>query len=279
MAEPDTTPAQAMRAAAARLRQDIDTVRAELDRAEDWPANPSYADRWRLGVEDGLGGPAGEFAGRFTPALADLLADTFDALASEMHDYPAVYVEDGVGLESWKSEPDPAWTAAHRVAQAYLAAAGPADDGLDEPGRTPMSLGHLAENEARYGIGRTRMDVGTKTEMLRVVHELIAEVRRQFRDGRPAAPAPAPAPKGGYSTGGRIEGDGRTPVISNEHGCWVLVPLATYQLQVAARGILPVGGLDDPAAPWHAPCDLTPEEGDALDAALREARGIEGGGS
>ncbi len=46
---------------------------------------------------------------------------------------------------------------------------------------------------------------------------------------------------------------------------------AAHPLNRAAReqGIQPISGLDDPAAPWNAPCGLTPEEGAAFDAALR----------
>lgn len=51
-------------------------------------------------------------------------------------------------------------------------------------GLSAMTAERLAEIERRFGIGRSNLTAGTKQELMLVVHELIAEVRRQRKAGQ-----------------------------------------------------------------------------------------------
>jgi histidine triad (HIT) family protein len=57
----------------------------------------------------------------------------------------------------------------------------------------PMTPERFASIEARYGIGRSNLTAGTKQELMIVVHELIAEVRRQRKTTCSAPVEPAVA--------------------------------------------------------------------------------------
>lgn len=121
----DETPADLMRRAAQQLRADAAAIRTELDTNPYWRApGRDHDERYRLGVAEGLGGVGGDYAAQFTPALADLLADAWEAEASDMANYPAVLLPGGVGITYYADEPNPVWTAAYRAANAFLVTAG-----------------------------------------------------------------------------------------------------------------------------------------------------------
>ena len=119
------TPAALMRRCAEQLRQAAAAMRTELDENDYWRSDGrSHDERYALGVEEALGGTAGTYAARFTPGRLDLMAASWDAIAAEMDDYPAVHVPGGIGIALYPDIPSEVWTAAYRAVEAYLKADG-----------------------------------------------------------------------------------------------------------------------------------------------------------
>lgn len=128
------TPADLMRRAAQQLRADAVAMRAELDANPYWrKPGAGHDERYRLGITEGLGGVGGDYAAQFTPSLAEFLADSWEAEANDMADYPAVLLSGGVGITYYADEPNPVWTAAYRAANAFLVSAGNAPGELAPP--------------------------------------------------------------------------------------------------------------------------------------------------
>jgi hypothetical protein len=79
-------PADTVRQAADRLYSNVSAIRAELDESPYFRGPGDYAERYRSGVMNGLGGPAGAYAAIWTPGVADALANLLTAVSStEVH--------------------------------------------------------------------------------------------------------------------------------------------------------------------------------------------------
>lgn len=74
----DTSPAGTLRRAAAKLRQEITAVEADLRDNAYWGGEQRPLDAYARGVADGLGGPAGTYAATMGPAVGLALADWLD---------------------------------------------------------------------------------------------------------------------------------------------------------------------------------------------------------
>jgi hypothetical protein len=108
-------PAVTMRTAAARIRRAVADVREDLADNDYWACdNPDVteAEVYASGVECGLGGEAGDFAGMWTPDAAVSVADWLDATAAKAEELRAL-------LGVWSAPVgDPVWDAAVATARA-----------------------------------------------------------------------------------------------------------------------------------------------------------------
>ncbi len=107
-------------AAAAMMRHDVQRLLDEMDASpEYWEIGIGDVEAYRQSVEDGLGGPGGQYAAAWHPGVALAVAGWLEVIASYsiLHEL-AAGARGGVSLE---------WDAAVAVARSYLkpSAAGP----------------------------------------------------------------------------------------------------------------------------------------------------------
>lgn len=80
------TPEQALRAAAAKLREAASAAQRDVNTSDFWACYPP-ATAWREGLVNGFGGVTGDYAALMHPgvglAIAVLLADVADSVADD----------------------------------------------------------------------------------------------------------------------------------------------------------------------------------------------------
>lgn len=108
-------PTTTMRTAAARIRRAVADVREDLTDNDYWACDHpdvTEAEIYASGVDCGLGGKAGTFAGMWTPGATVAVADWLDATAAK--------AEELREMLGFYSEPvaDPVWDAAVATARA-----------------------------------------------------------------------------------------------------------------------------------------------------------------
>lgn len=123
------SPGETVRRAATLLREDVAKLRDEMDHNPYWSEHDT--DRvdiaYTRGIEKAVGGPGGEYAGRWAPAVVLPLAESWDRQADDMDEARAVLGvnrADGstcvAAVRSCHTGMRPDWTATWNAARLYL---------------------------------------------------------------------------------------------------------------------------------------------------------------
>lgn len=126
------SPAETVRRAAVLLREHIAALRDEMDHNPYWGEHDT--DRvdvaYARGIENAVGGPGGEYAGRWVPTVAVAIAESWEWQAEEMvHAVAEVRLRGRlseksalvvVSARSCRTGTRPDWTATWIAARAYL---------------------------------------------------------------------------------------------------------------------------------------------------------------
>lgn len=129
-----THPAEVIRRAAAAMRHHVEAVEAEMARhGYSWgsEADGTPDERYRRGVDDGLGGTAGVLASHWDLTTTRAVASWLENIAS---DAASAFISSGGVLLTLSCDEPVAVRAAYEIARAYL-------------GEAPAQPGNLTEEK------------------------------------------------------------------------------------------------------------------------------------